>query len=112
MVKRLAAKWNRVRKASPEQSCLYPIKNKDTLMAYHSRGFQWIRCAEDFASRFEARARYQPRLKLNIGEDVADAQPGSGVIHEPRSVTSDLQARLELLLPKDHDTFAYFVINQ
>ena len=33
-------------------------------------------------------------LKVNIGKNMAAAQPGSGVIHEPRSVTSDLQARM------------------
>ena len=35
-----------------------------------------------------SRASYQPRSKLNVGENMAAARPGSGVIHEPRSVTS------------------------
>ena len=56
------------------------------------KGLHWIRCAENLTSRLEAGALAPNRPKLNIGKNMAAARPGSGVIHEPQSVTSDLQA--------------------
>ena len=67
---------------------LYPIKEIDRLQAYHSRDFIGYTVLKIWhhASRLAASSLYQPRSKLNIGKNMAAARPGSGVIHEPRSV--------------------------
>ena len=57
------------------------------------KGFHWIRCAwrSDFTLR-GSRASYEPRLKLNLGGNMAATRPVSGGINKPQSVTSDLHA--------------------
>ena len=42
--------------------------------------------------RSDVMLSYEPRTKLNLGENMVSAQPVSGVIHEPQIMTSDLQA--------------------
>ena len=70
--------------------------NNNRLLEHHSKGFHWIkRCVEDLTSRLVRGTRYsyQPRSKLNLREtNTAAARPVSGVIHEPQSVKSDLEA--------------------
>ena len=57
------------------------------------KGFLWIRCAEDLTSRFEARGlSYTNQGQTWIAGKTWRPRPVSGVIHEPQSVTSDLQA--------------------
>ena len=72
--------------------CLYIVKDIDRLHAYHSRGFIGYVVLKIWCHASRLVASYQPRSKLNIGKNMAAARPGSGIIHEPRSVTSDLQS--------------------